>query len=177
MKFEPIAGADWECLKPDLRDSLQKIAVRAKGPLGISLQFAIDDHLSAFDAAAARDRVSHQVLARLLYEAGVVGRNGEAPSAGSFSSALSRARAKHNANALRAVLHPKPVNTPVDAKSSTTADSSGVHSHEANSEIRSAIEPGAARLPIPPPVDVSDSVSADALRRGRLLNVLRTNRS
>jgi hypothetical protein len=177
VKFEPIAGADWECLKPDLRDSLQKIAVRAKGPLGISLQFAIDDHLSAFDAAAARDRVSHQVLARLLYEAGVVGRNGEAPSAGSFSSALSRARAKHNANALRAVLHPKPVNTPVDAKSSTTADSSGVHSHEANSEIRSAIEPGAARLPIPPPVDVSDAVSADALRRGRLLNILRANRS
>ncbi|MGA2491582.1 MAG: hypothetical protein ABSF67_01380 [Roseiarcus sp.] len=182
MNFEPIAGTDWEDLKPDLRDALRNIAVRAAGRLRISLQHAIDGHFSAFDAAATRDRVSHQLLARLLFEAGVVARNGEAPSAGSFSSALSRARANHKANARRAVFQPKPANTPVDAKSSATADGGGTHSHKAKPEICSLIEPAAPRSLRPSPVDVPHAVFAEtpmssALRRGRLLNELKWKRT
>ena len=177
MNFEPIAGADWEDFEPYLRDALHDIAVRAAGRAGISLQHALDGHLSAFNAAA-RDRVSHQILARLLHEAGVAGRNGEAPSVGSFSSALSRARAKYEANARRAAPYPRPANTPVDAVSNAAENKDAAGPYKASPEIRSAIEPGAARLPIPPPADVpdADTLMASALRRGRLLNELKALR-
>lgn len=177
MNFEPIAGADWEDFEPYLRDALHDIAVRAAGRAGISLQHAIDAHLSAFNAAA-RDRVSHQILAGLLHEAGVAGRNGEAPSAGSFSSALSRARAKFGANARRAAPYKKPANTPVDAVSNAAENKDAAGPYKASPEIHSAIEPGAARLPTPPPANVPDAATlmASALRRGRLLNELKALR-
>jgi hypothetical protein len=162
---------------PNLRDALRDIALRAAGPLGISLQRAIDTHLSTFRAAIIHDGASHRALSLLLHEAGVHGVDGKAPPVGSISRALNRASAKREAAASTAAPPPKSRRRLVNTAPHAAANSDGIRGQTAKSNIRSAIEPGAARLPIPPPVDVSDSVSADALRRGRLLNVLRTNRS
>lgn len=181
MKSQPIAEPDWDRLKPDLRDALRDIALRAAWPFGVTLQSSIDGHLSVF-CAAIRDGASHRDLARLLHEAGVAGRDGSAPSVGSVSRALNRARAKYEANAGTDVLHPKSTKVPVDAKSSATGDSDEIHPRRPKPGIRSAIERGAARLPIPPPADVPHAVSTEtpmaaALRRGHLLNELKAKRS
>ena len=172
---EPIAGPNWEGLKPDLRGALRAIAESAAGPFPISLQRAIGDHLPAF-RAAIRDGASHRALALLLHEAGVVGRDGEAPAVGSISRALNRANAKCGAGVAAAPSQSRLTRRRIHAAPSAAENSDANRPHEASPEIRSAIEPGAARLPIPPPVDGSNAVFADALRRGRLLNILRANR-
>jgi hypothetical protein len=181
VKFEPIPGPNWDGLKPDLQDALRYISVCAAGPFGISLQRAIDSHFSAFHAAIL-DGASHQALALLLHEAGVAGRDGEAPAVGSISRALNRANAKYGAGPATAARHRTPTRWRTVAASNAAANSDAIRPQETNPEIRSAIEPGAARFPIPPPVDVSDAVStettmASALRRGRLLNELQAKRN
>jgi hypothetical protein len=174
----PVVGPKWVKLAPDLRDALRVIAECAAAPFGISLQRAIDSHFSAF-RAAIRDGASHQALALLLHEAGVAGRDGEAPAVGSISRALNRANTKYGASSATAVPHPRQTRSCIDAVSNAAGNSDENSPHEAGPEIRSAIEPGAARLPIPPPADVpdADALMASALRRGRLLNALRERRT
>ena len=177
MESKPIASPNWERQKPDLRDALHAIAECAAGPFGISLQRAVGDHLQVF-RTAIRDGASHRALALLLHEAGVAGRDGEAPAVGSISRALNRAIAKCGADAAAVPSQSRLTRRRVDAVPSAAENSDAAGSHKVNPEIRAPIEPGAARLPIPPPADIpgADTLMASALRRGRLLNELKALR-
>lgn len=175
-----IVGPKWAQLAPDLQRALCDIAERAAGPFGITLQRAVDDHLGAF-TAAMRSGASHRVLARLLHEAGVAGRDGAPPTEGAVSRAMNRARSKSKDGADAVAPDRRPATERANFKSDGTESGEKLRPQVPGSTICSAMEPGSARCPIPPPVcrrAPSSLISEmrEALKVGVVLNELSTRR-
>jgi hypothetical protein len=175
-----IVGPKWAQYAPSLQRALCDIAERAAGPFGITQQRAVDDHLDAFTAALS-DGASHRVLARLLHEAGVVGRDGGPPTEGAVSRSLNRARSKSQDRADAVASHQRPATERANFDFDGTGRGEELHPQIPGSTICSAMEPGSARCPIPPPVCRRASSSLisemrEALKVGVVLNELQKRR-
>jgi hypothetical protein len=175
-----IVGPKWAQLAPDLQRALCDIADRAAGPFGIRLQRAVDDHLDALTAALSGD-AGHRGLARLLHEAGVAARDGAPPTEGAVSRAMNRARSKSKDGADAVAPERRPATERANFKSDGTESGEKLRPQIPDSTIRSAMEPGSARCPIPPPVCRRASISlisemTEALKVGVVVNELNSRR-
>ena len=175
-----IVGPKWAQYAPSLQRALCDIAERAAGPFGLTMQRAVDDHLDAFTAALSSG-ASHRVLALLLHEAGVAGRDGAPPTEGAVSRAMNRARSKSKDGADAVAPDRRPATERANFKFDGTESGEKLRPQIPGSTICSAMEPGSARCPIPPPVCRRASISqisemTEALKVGVVLNELKARR-